>query len=227
MNIALIVAAGKGTRLNTTEPKQFLLIKNKPLAVYTIEAFNRCDLINAIVVVTSEDRVSQVKDWCAQYDLSKVKVVVKGGETRQESVRNGLIAANELSNNSDNDIVLIHDAARVLVSEEIIRNNIEACSSYDAVCTVIKAKDTMVRSSNEETINDVANRNELYQVQTPQTFKLSLILKAHDNSGQNSATDDAQLLVALGHEVHFVMGSSLNFKVTTAEDLSLLEALLK
>ena len=144
---------------------------------------------------------------------------------RQESVFNGLKEIKSFA--TDNDIVLIHDAARPLISKEIISNNIEACLKHDAVTTALLSKDTVIHSINQQSINDVPNRKELYQSQTPQTFRLSLILKAHEENKKSDATDDAQLVLSLGKNVFIVEGSSLNFKVTTDEDLTMLKALIK
>ena len=155
MNIALILAAGSGSRMgNADKPKQFLPIYGKPLMIHTIEAFEVHDGVDAVVIVTNNEYIDQVKVWCKQYDLIKVKAVVAGGNSRQISVYNGLTAVKALSKGKD-DIVLIHDAARPLISQNIITNNIEACKKYDAVDTVIKASDTIVRSIDEETINDI------------------------------------------------------------------------
>ena len=175
MNFALILAAGSGSRMgNSDRPKQFLPIYGKPLMVHTIEAFEMHDEIDGVVIVTNESYIDQVKVWCKQYDLSKVKAVVAGGNSRQISVYNGLIALKEIAN--DSDIVLIHDAARPLISSKIISSNIEACKKYDAVDTVIKATDTIIVSKDNETLSSIPNRSELYQGQTPQSFKLCLIL---------------------------------------------------
>ena len=231
MNIALIVAAGSGSRMgNADKPKQFLPIYGKPLMIHTIEAFEVHDEIDAIVVVTNEAYIDQVKVWCKQYDLGKIKAVVSGGDSRQISVHNGLQAVKAISNDPKNDIVLIHDAARPLISQRIITDNIRVCEKYDAVDTVIKASDTIVRSVNEETINDIPARNELYQGQTPQSFKLSLILDAHEyvkTHEVNNVTDDCKLVLSLGKEVRLVEGSKQNFKITTFDDLMMLKALLK
>ena len=231
MNIALIVAAGSGSRMgNADKPKQFLPIYGKPLMIHTIEAFEVHDEIDAIVVVTNEAYIDQVKVWCKQYDLGKIKAVVAGGDSRQISVHNGLQAVKELSKDPKNDIVLIHDAARPLISQRIITDNIRACEKYDAVDTVIKASDTIVRSVNEESISDIPARNELYQGQTPQSFKLSLILDAHEyvkTHAVNNVTDDCKLVLSLGKEVRLVEGSKQNFKITTFDDLMMLKALLK
>lgn len=229
MNIALIVAAGSGSRMETADrPKQFILVKDKPLMLYSIEAFQVHENIDAIVIVTNAFSIDQVKEWCKQYNLDKVRLVVAGGITRQESVYLGLQAVKSISLNLDNDIVLIHDSARPLVDKNIVTANIKACSQYGATCTAIKVKDTIARSLNSQTINGVANRQELYQCQTPQAFKLSLILQAHEqNKDISTATDDAQLVLTLGKDVYLVEGSSLNFKITTDSDLVLLNALLK
>lgn len=230
MNIALILAAGSGSRMgNADKPKQFLPIYGKPLMIHTIEAFEVHDGVDAVVIVTNNEYIDQVKVWCKQYDLIKVKAVVAGGNSRQISVYNGLTAVKALSKGKD-DIVLIHDAARPLISQTIISNNIEACKKYDAVDTVIKASDTIVRSLDEQTINDIPVRSELYQGQTPQTFKLSLILEAHEkakNGELPNVTDDARLVLSLGKKVHLVEGSKQNFKITTFDDLMMLKALLK
>ena len=230
MNVALILAAGTGSRMgNADKPKQFLPIYGKPLMIHTIEAFEMHDDIEKIVVVTSEGYEDQVKVWCKQYDLGKVKAVVHGSDSRQGSVYNGLQAIKELGVNGD-DIIVIHDAARPLISQNIITNNIEACKKYDAVDTVIKATDTIVASSDAERITNIPNRSELYQGQTPQTFKFALISEAHEKakSGQiPNVTDDTKLVISMGKDVHLVEGSKQNFKITTFDDLMMLKALLK
>ena len=183
--------------------------------------------IDAIVIVTNASYIEQVKDWCKEYQLNKVRLVVSGGITRQESVCRGLEAVKSISLDIENDVVLIHDSARPLVDKGIITANINACNQYGATCTAIKVKDTIARSINSQTISGVVNRQELYQCQTPQAFKLSLILASHAQTRDNVATDDAQLVLALGKDVYLVDGSSLNFKITTDADLLVLNALLK
>ena len=230
MNIAIILAAGSGSRMgNADKPKQFLPIYGKPLMIHTIEAFEAHDAVDALVIVTNEVFIDQVKVWCKQYDLSKVKAVVAGGDSRQISVYHGLQAVKEIAKNDD-DIILIHDAARPLISQKIISDNIKACQEYDAVDTVIKASDTIISSADAQVINSIPNRSELYQGQTPQTFKLSLILEAHEKAKSGlipNVTDDAKLVLSLGKDVHLVEGSKQNFKITTFDDLMMLKALLK
>lgn len=229
MKVALILAAGSGSRMgNADKPKQFLPIYGKPLMIHTIEAFEVHDEVDAIVIVTNESYVDQVKVWCKQYDLGKVKAVVSGGDSRQVSVYNGLKAVKAIA--QDDDIILIHDAARPLISQKIITDNIKACEQYGAVDTVIKASDTIINSKDEKIIHDIPNRSELYQGQTPQTFKLSIILEAHEKAKSGLipfVTDDAKLVLSLGKDVHLVEGSKQNFKITTFDDLMMLKALLK
>ena len=230
MNIALIVAAGSGSRMgNADKPKQFLPIYGKPLMIHTVEVFEMHNEIDEIVIVTNESYIDQVKVWCKQYDLSKVRAVVAGGDSRQKSVYNGLKAVGELVSSKD-DVVVIHDAARPLISSKIISDNIEACLKFGAVDTVIKASDTIIKSRDGEIINEIPNRSELYQGQTPQTFKYSIIKDAHEKALKDAlpnVTDDAKLVLSFGIDVHLVPGSAQNFKITTFDDLMMLKALLK
>lgn len=227
MNIALVVAAGSGSRMkNTQEPKQFVKVNDKPLMIYSLETFNVHPRIDSIIVVTNEAYINDVEQLCKQYKLNKVKAVVKGGATRQESVFHGLEKVISLSNNKD-DIVLIHDAARPLVSLKIISSNIEKVKECDAVSTVIKASDTIVSCLDSETIDSIPDRKNLYQAQTPQTFKLAEIYNIHKaNKDNNLATDDASLYIKSGKKVYLVEGDRSNFKITTDEDLLMLKGLL-
>ena len=163
MNIALILAAGTGSRMgNADKPKQFLPIYGKPLMVHTIEAFEMNANVDAIVISTNAEYIDDVKVMCKQYDLSKVKAVVAGGSSRQISVFNGLQGVQSVGA-KDEDIIIIHDSARPLISQKIIDNNIEACKKYGAVDTVVSASDTIVKSLDGEKIADIPPRKELYQ----------------------------------------------------------------
>ena len=228
VNVALIVAGGSGTRMGGDTPKQFHLINEKPLLVYTIEAFNKHPEIDSIVVVTSKEYIQTVKDWLLKYDLKKLFKVVEGGKSRQDSVYNGLKVIDEFFD--EDDIVLIHDAARPLVSASIISENISACHHYDAVTTAIPTSDTILKVNEYHTIEDIPNRDELYQCQTPQTFRLGVILSAHEmarNGEIDNVTDDTKLVMAVNKDVFIVRGDKYNFKVTTPEDMLMLKALLE
>lgn len=227
MNIALILAAGSGTRMNSELPKQFVVVNNKPLFLYSVETFQNNSDIDMIVIATNEQYISRVKELTMDY--SKVEAVIAGGETRQASVYNGLKQIEKLIN-SENDNILIHDSARPLVSDRIISENVRACIKFGAVDTVIQANDTIINSKDNETINEILDRKEIYQTQTPQSFRFSIIKEAHERALKDNVpnvTDDCKLAMHFGVDVHFVQGDKLNFKVTTPEDLEMFKALVK
>ncbi len=229
MNIALILAAGSGTRMgNAAVPKQFLEIYNKPILVHTIEQFEMHFDIDEIIIVTRKDYIDDIKRWIRQYDLTKVHHVVEGGDTRQISVFNGLTEIKKFA--KDDDIVLIHDSARPLVNSRIISDNIEGAIKYGAVDTVIPSADTIIHSKDGIVIDNVPLRKELFLGQTPQSFRLELIIAAHENANSHeivNASDDCQLIRKNNGEVYLVPGDKLNFKITTFDDLMMLKALLK
>lgn len=229
MNIAIILAGGKGTRMGMVDqPKQFIDIYGKPIVVHTIEAFDIHEQIDAIAVVCLNEWHEDIKIWTRKYELNKIKWIVDGGETRQESVLKGLQAIEE--DLSDDDIVVIHDAARPLISHRIIVNNIEGAKKYGAVDTVIPTSDTIIQSLDDNTISSIPVRKELYIGQTPQSFKYSTILDAHKKAEldkTNDSTDDCRLVLNYGKKVHLVAGDKLNFKITTMEDLLLLKSIIK
>lgn len=229
MNIALILAAGNGTRMgNNTIPKQFLEIYNKPIVVHTIEQFEMHFDIDEIVVVTKKEYIDKIKIWIRQYDLSKVHHVIEGGDSRQISVYNGLKCIEEFANKDD--IVLIHDSARPLVNHRIITDNINGAKAYGAVDTVIPSSDTIIHSKDGVVIDDVPLRKELFLGQTPQSFKVDLIVAAHEYANKNNiteASDDCQLIRRNNGTIHLIQGDRLNFKITTFDDLMMLKALLK
>ena len=229
MNIALVLAAGSGTRMNNELPKQFLMVNEKPLFVYSVQTFQNNPNVDVIIIATNANNIELVKDYCKQFGLDKVKSVIAGGETRQASVYNGLKEIEKFISNS-NDIVLIHDSARPLVSDRIIKENVEACIEFGAVDTVVQASDTIVKSNDDQTIGEILNRQEIYQSQTPQTFEFGIIKDAHEKALKDqvpNVTDDCKLVMHYGMDVHFVQGDKLNFKVTTPEDLEMFKALAR
>ena len=229
MNIALVLAAGSGTRMNNELPKQFLMVNEKPLFVYSVQTFQNNPKVDAIVIATNANNIELVRDYCKQFGLDKVKSVIAGGDTRQASVYNGLKGIEKIIS-SPKDIVLIHDSARPLVSDRIIKESVEACIEFGAVDTVIQASDTIVKSNDDQTIGEILNRQEIYQSQTPQTFEFGIIKDAHEKALKDqvpNVTDDCKLVMHYGMDVHFVQGDKLNFKVTTPEDLEMFKALAR
>ena len=227
MNIAIVLAAGKSERLNDINvPKQLYLLNNVPLFMYSVLTFNNLDDIDAIYIVTNNDCYDAIDNYVDQYNLKKVKAILIGGDSRQESVYNALKKLEEDKVN-DNDIVLIHDAARPLMDRQIVLDNIEGVNKFDAVTTAIKVKDTIIKGKDQ--FEGLVDRNELYQVQTPQSFRYKIIKAAHERVKKEnitSLTDDSQLVKDNGHPVYFVKGTTANFKVTTIDDLKLLEMIV-
>jgi len=228
MNIAVILAGGSGTRMGSDIPKQFIDIYGKPMIIHTIESFDVNSEIDKIVISCKEEWQEDLKIWIRKFGLNKVKYIVSGGSTRQESVYNAIRALDGVC--TDDDILVIHDAARPLISQRIINENIEGAKEFGAVDTVIPSADTIVKSVDGNTINSIPVRSELYLGQTPQSFKYNLIKSAHEASIENStsdATDDCQLVLGINKNVHLVKGDKLNFKITTFEDLLLLKSVIK
>lgn len=212
MNVALIVLAGKGTRMGIDTPKQFYLFKNKPLFYYSLKTFSDCYLIDRIVLVTND--VKYTREIVEQYNFKKVTDIVVGGPKRSDSVLNGL---NCLKNKDD--IVLIHDALRVFVDEKIITDNINACKKYDAVVTAVKEINSVSKVKDGVIVSPL-NREETYIHQTPQTFKVGLIKDVYKNG--NTFTDEANLVASKKIPLHIVEGNYSNIKITNKEDLLLL-----
>lgn len=229
MNIAVILAGGSGTRMGAVDkPKQFLEVYGKPLIIYTIETFEISSDIDEIVIVCHEDWIEELIIWCRKYDLTKVKYVISGGKTRQESSLKALYKLKETCNEAD--IVIIHDGARPLITNRIIKENVELAKKYNAVDTVIPTNDTIVKSNNGNYISEIPLRKILYLGQTPQTFKFTTIMRAHENAIKNNivdSTDDCQLVLKCNENVYLVNGDKFNFKITTFEDLTLFKAILK
>ena len=219
MNIALIVFAGLGTRINSPIPKQFIKIKGKEIVVYTIETFQNSPLIDEIVLVTNKNYLDLVKNLVKKYSLSKVKHIIAGGNSRQESVKLGLV--NTEYDSKDN--ILIHDGDRPLVSELIIKNNVESLKAHDVVCTYIPHAEALSHVSNLGRVKIVDGVR--MDVQTPQSFKYGLIKKYHLERELESFSDDVGLLEE-DHKVFYLRGSKYNFKITTDVDLKVLESLL-
>ena len=222
MNIAVILMSGSGNRLNESTPKQYLKINNKYLFLYPLETFLNNKDIDKIILVVHKEYINFVSDIIKD---NKIKII-EGGDTRIESTQNAL---NYLMDNNvkGDDIILIHDAARPLVSENLISNLIKECKIKNAVTPVLKTKDTLVNVFDNE-VSGYLNREIIYSNQTPQTFKFSLIYNAHMAMDKNkSYSDDTSIALDYGIKIFTIPGEETNFKVTTKEDLELLKAYLK
>lgn len=227
MNIAIILAAGNSLRFSSRTPKQLICLGGKPLFCHSLEAFESHPDISGILLVTQEKFLEKMQTMCQEAGYRKVLAVIPGGPTRQSSSFEGLkFLQNRISSE---DIVLIHDAARPLLSERIITENIDMALDTQAVVTAIPCVDTICESKNKTLISANLDRNLLYQVQTPQTFRFVTILKAHQYAFSNHllASDDAQLLVNQNIPVHIAKGDHELMKITTREDLAAIKIYFK
>jgi len=223
--VALIAAAGLGKRMNAKISKPFIPIFGKPILAYTVEKFEQCKFIEKIyLIVNQEERDLCSKDIILKYNFSKVQELIAGGETRQDSVYNGLKILN-----SDTDIVVIHDGARPLVEEPLIQDSIKAAQKYGAAIVAIPLKDTIKKSQKDFFINKTLNREEIWRAQTPQTFKYDIILPAYHQAYKDKffTTDDAAIVEKYGHKVKMIIGSEENIKITTPFDIIIAENFLK
>ncbi|SHJ89949.1 2-C-methyl-D-erythritol 4-phosphate cytidylyltransferase [Paramaledivibacter caminithermalis] len=224
MNTAIILAAGKGTRMKAQLNKQYLLLKGKPIIIHTLEVFERSPLIDEIILVINKNDVELCKkNVLKKYRLRKVTKIINGGKERQASVLNGLSQINPKS-----QIVLIHDGARPLVTEEIIKSCIEGAKEYGAVSAGVPIKDTVKIIKEDGFVNFTPKRKDVWITQTPQAFKTEIIKNAHRFAATEDilGTDDAMLVEQMGVKVKMVVGDYENLKITTPEDLITAEAIL-
>lgn len=225
MTIALLTAGGVGARTQQDIPKQFFHIDNKPLIIYTMEAFQQHPNVDAIIVVCLEGWHEILKAYAKQFNIDKLKWVVDGGKTGQESIYCGL---NELKKHcNDDDVVIIHDGNRPLVSQDIISESLFVYAKYGSAITAIPCVEAVFRV-NDDKVNDVP-RDELRRTQTPHVYNLGKLLWAHDEAKKRnitSTTATCNLMHELGEKLFFCTGSEKNIKVTTLDDIDIFNALL-
>ena len=227
MNIALLTAAGVGSRMGQDIPKQFIHVNNKPLIIYTLEAFEKHPNIDAIIVVTLPAWTDVLKAYAKQFNITKLKWVVPGGEDGQESIHNGLVELRKHCN--DDDVVIIHDGNRCMVSSEIISSNLATFKKYGDAVTAIPVVEVVFESENGDKSQKALDRDKLWRTQTPHTYTLGKLLWAHSEADKRSLKRTAatcELMALLGEDVHFSKGSEENLKITTVDDMKIFSALL-
>lgn len=227
MNIALIIAGGSGERMHQDIPKQFLSINDRPVIVYTLEAFEHHPEIDEIAVVCIEGWEQVLMAYARQFGITKLKSVIPGGDCGQASIRNGVYALEK--SHSKDDIILIHDAIRPLVSAEIISDCIRVTSMYGNAIAVIPCAEAMLTTDDEKVSTGSYPRDGLKRTQTPQGFRLGDICDLHRRAldkGITGSIASCTLMIEMGQQVHFSIGSEKNVKLTTLEDIDIFKALL-
>ena len=222
MNIAIIFAGGVGKRMGKNIPKQFILINEKPIIIYTLELFEKNELIDKIYISTLEEYIPYVYDLIKKYNIKKVDKVIKGSDTALGSIYNGLVEASKY--NDENSIVLIHDGVRPIVNQEVITQNIENVKKYGSAITCTHAFETIILSEDGNKIDSVPLRKNSFTAQAPQSFILKDIIEAHNeirktNSKYVDIVDCCTMMKTLGKDVHIVEGNRGNIKITTPEDV--------
>ena len=228
MNIALIIAGGVGQRMGQDIPKQFINVDNIPVIVYTMAAFQKHPEIDAIEIVCVDGWHEVLYAYAKQFGISKLENVVSGGKNGQDSIRNGLYDIAK-RHNDDNDLVLIHDAIRPLLSEEIISDNIRVCKEHGNAITVIPCNAAMLTTYDGIHSETQVPRDNLKETQTPQTFFLKDIIAAHKEAlekGIVASVASCTMYIELGRKLYMCKGSEKNIKLTTVEDVEIFKALL-
>lgn len=227
MNIGLLIAGGSGKRMGQDIPKQFINVYDKPVIIYTLEAFQLHEEIDVIAVVCIDEWQHVLEIYAKQFNITKLKYIITGGGTGQESIRNGVF---ELEKYCDkNDIVLIHDAIRPMVSKEIIHDCITTAKKYGNATTVIPCAEAMLITADQQSSGRTFSRNDLKRTQTPQAFHLGDICELHRMALEKkifNSVASCTLLIELGGNVYFSKGSEKNIKLTTVDDIDIFKALL-
>jgi 2-C-methyl-D-erythritol 4-phosphate cytidylyltransferase len=220
--IAVIPASGKGLRSGFTTPKQFIKVAGKEIIVYTLQTFQKNKSINKIIIAAEPEYFSVLIKLVKKYKLSKVKLIVEGGSTRQQSVYNAVLS----SGAGDNDLLVVHDAARAMLPAVVLDNAIKTAKQKGNALVCIKAKDTLIKG--KEFVKEYLNRDEVYYAQTPQIFKYRDLQKALSKADKENfiGTDESMLIKRLGKKVNIVEGSVFNFKITTKEDVEMFRRLV-
>lgn len=228
MNIAIILSGGVGTRMGLSLPKQYVLVNGKPVINYCLKTFLENDMTDVIVIGVADEWVDFVKDNLVKLNPTKQVYYAKPGETRQYSIYNALKVIKE-NGFSNEDYVLIHDAARPLVSQELINRCYEGCQEADAILPVIPVKDTTYLSEDGKHIQSLLNRNHLWSGQAPEAFRFGKYIGIHDKMTREellSINGSTEIAYKAGLDCQMVEGDPMNFKITTPEDLSNFEAII-
>lgn len=227
MNIGLLTAAGYGTRMHQNIPKQFLTVNDRPVIIYTMEAFQKHPEIDAIAVVCIEGWEQILRAYAEQFNITKLKHIIPGGQSSQESIRNGLF---ELEKHySPDDIVLIHDGNRPMLSDEVISDCIVTTKRHGCAVAMIPCAEAILSTDDGITSVECYPRERLKRTQTPHGFPIGKICDLHRRALEKGITNtvaSCTLMIEMGETVYFSAGSEKNIKLTTVEDIDIFKALL-
>ncbi len=234
MNVGLIIAGGVGSRMKAKVPKQFMKVEGKEVIFYTLEAFQKNRDIDAIVVVCLNGWQDVLRRGLEEYKITKMLKlpnagIVTGGDTGMHSLRNGMLYLKD--NFSTDTIVVIHDAVRPLISQDIISSNIAGVIRHGTAITTVPATEALLQitKDNPDNSTQVVDRSLIMRTQTPQSLRLDKFIWAHEEAVKRGIEDTVAtctLLVELGESVHLILGEGTNFKITTQEDVDLMRAYL-
>lgn len=227
MNIALIIAGGIGNRMNQDIPKQFINVYDKPVIIYTLEAFQKHPNIDAIEVVCIEGWQEILKAYCKQFNITKLDKIVQGGKNGQDSIRHGIMDLKKRY--SYDDIVLVHDAIRPMVSADIISDCIRICTKEGNAISVIPCTASMLKTEDGISSEEQIHRDNLKITQTPQAASLGKLVWAHKEAlkrGITSSVATCTMFIELGEKLFFSLGSEKNLKLTTPDDMEIFKSLL-
>lgn len=230
MNVAVIIAGGKGQRMRQDIPKQFLNVFDKPVIIYTLEGFQRHPEIDAIEVVCLDGWNEVLWAYAKQFQIDKLKWVTLGGETAQESIRNGIFALKDIC--SPDDILVIHDGIRPMVEEFVLSDVLLKCKQYGNAVTSLPYNEQIFVTENEESTTKYIPRDTLRRVSTPQAYHFDKLLWAYEKAfsegiGIQASTYANTLMADLGERLYFAAGSEKNIKLTTKDDFELFKCYMK
>ena len=230
MNVAIIIAGGSGHRMGQDIPKQFINVYDKPVLIYTLEGFQRHPLIDAIEVVCIDGWHDVLRAYAKQFDITKLKWIVSGGETGQESIRNGVFNLEDKC--AADDIVIIHDGIRPLVDDTVLSDVIMKCEQYGNAVTSMPYNEQIFIVDDEISTVKYIPRETLRRVSTPQAYKFGLLDEKYHEAfekriGIYGSSYTNTMMVELGVRLYFASGSDKNIKLTTKDDLEMFKAYLK
>lgn len=228
MNIAIILSGGVGSRMGTDIPKQYIEVNGHPIIWYCLKNFLDNPIIDVIVIGRADEWSGFIHSQIDSFDILKPVYFSQPGETRQYSIYNSLLEAKKYGAKQD-DVVIIHDAARPLVSRELIKNCLEGCDEADGVLPVIPVKDTLYQSVDGQQITNLLNRNELFAGQAPEAFRFGKYLTLHEQMPREELlkiNGSTEIAYKGGLKIKLIKGDVMNFKITTPEDLTSFETII-